>query len=104
MASSDRHCLGIFVLVSLGIFVVIIFIRIWFVNSPQDQIIILRGVFDEVDEILSELLGGEGVGVVVILPCGRLIDGHPSPITYFFSLKIVGVDGIYDTTITILEL
>ena len=93
-----------FFLVSFGLFIVIIFIRIWFINSPQDQIIILRGVFDEVDEIISELPWDEGVGIVVILPCGRLIDGHPSPITYLFSLNIVGVDGIDDTTITILEL
>ena len=60
MASSNQHCLGIFVTVSLSIFVIIIFIGIFFINYSQDQIIILRGVLDEADYIISELLGDKG--------------------------------------------
>ena len=64
----------------------------------------MRVVFDEVDEILSELPGCEGVRIIVILPNGRLSDGHPPPVTLFFSLKIDRLDGIDDTIVLILEL
>ena len=64
----------------------------------------MRGVLDEVDEILSELPGGDGFSIIVIIPHGRISDGHPSPIPYFFSLKISMVDGIDYTIIIILEL
>ena len=57
MDISNHHRLGIFVVVSLGIFIIIIFIRIWFISYHQDQIIILRGVLDEADNILGELPG-----------------------------------------------
>ena len=43
-----QNCLCIFIVVSFGVFVIIIFIRIWFINCSQDQIFILGGVLDEV--------------------------------------------------------
>ena len=55
MKISNQHRLGIFIILSLGISIIIILVRIYFINYPQEQIIILRGVIDEVDEILSEL-------------------------------------------------
>ena len=96
--SSNQHYLGIFVVVSLDIFIIIIFVRMWFINYPKDQIIILRGVFYEVDEILGEFPGDEGVRILVLLPHGRLADGNPSPITYLFQLNIARVDGIWVTS------
>ena len=101
---SNQHRLGTFVILSLGIFIVIILIRIWFINYPPYQIIILRGVLDEVDEILSELPGDKGVSINVLLPHGMLADDHSPPITYFFPLNIARVDGIGDNIIIILEL
>ena len=99
--SSNQHYLGIFVVVSLDIFIIIIFVRMWFINYPKDQIIILRGVFYEVDEILGEFPGDEGVRILVLLPHGRLADGNPSPITYLFQLNISRVDGIWVTYSTV---
>ena len=64
----------------------------------------MRGVLDEVDDILRELPGYEGVRITVLLPHGRLKHGHPSPINHFFTLKISRVDGIYYTIIIIIEL
>ena len=84
MAGSNQHRLGILIFFSLGLFIIIIFIRIWFINYHQDKIIILRVVLGEVDDVFSELPGEEGVGIIVLLPHGRLIDGHPSPNPYFF--------------------
>ena len=55
MKISNQHRLGIFIILSLGISIIIILVRIYFINYPQEQIIILRGVIDEVDEILSEI-------------------------------------------------
>ena len=60
MAISNQRCLGIFIIVSFVIFIIMIFIRKWFINYPQYQIIILMGVLDEVDDIISELPGDEG--------------------------------------------
>ena len=68
------------------------------------KIFILRGVLDEVDDILRELPGYEGVRIIVLLPHGRLKYGHPSPIHHFFTLNISRVDGIYYTIIIIIEL
>ena len=76
MTSYKQHCSGIFFIVSFGLFIIIIFIRRWLINSSPDQIAILRGVIVEVDEILSELSGGEGDRNIVLLPRGRLADGH----------------------------
>ena len=84
ITNCNQHCSGIFVIFTLGIFIVTVLIRRWFINYPQDQIIILRVVFDEVDEILSELPGCEGVRIIVILPNGRLSDGHPPPHYFIF--------------------
>ena len=61
----------------------------------------LRGVLDGADEILSEIPWDEGVRIIVLLPHGRPEDGHPSPITSFFSLKIARIYGI-DYTIIII--
>ena len=61
------------------------------------KIIILRGVLDEVYQILSEI-------IVILLPHGRLADGHTPPITSFFSLNITGVYVIDDTISIILEM
>ena len=83
MSSYNQNCLGIFIIVSFEIFVVIISIRIWFINYYQDQIIILRGVLDEVDGILSEFPGDKGTSILVLLLHGRLEDGHPPPILTF---------------------
>ena len=82
-----------FIVVFFGIFVIIIFIRKWFINYYQDQIVILRVVFDEVDDILSELPWYKGVNIFVPIPYGRLVDGHPYPVTSFFSLNIFRFDG-----------
>ena len=54
----------------------------------------LRGVLDELDEILSEFPGDEGVSIIVLLPHGRLAYENPSPIPYLFLLNIVRVDVI----------
>ena len=72
MASSNPHCLGIFIIFSFLFFVIVIFIRRRFINYPQDLIIILMGVLDEVDEIISELPGDEAFSILVFLPHGRL--------------------------------
>ena len=69
----------------------IIFIRIWFINYSQDQIVIPRSAIDEVDEILIEIPGNEGVRIIALLPHGRLKYGHPSPITYFLNSKLLGL-------------
>ena len=61
-------------------------------------------VFDDVDEILSELPGGEGVRILVLLQHGRLVDGRTSPIYSFFPLRIARVDGIDYTIIIILDM
>ena len=91
--SYNQHRLSIFIVSSLGLFVIFIFIRIWFINYPQDQIIMLRGVIDEVYEILSELPGSNGFRILVLLPHGRLEDGHPYPIPclFLFNINRVGV-------------
>ena len=57
MYSYNHHCLGIFIIVSFGRFIILIFIRLQLINYSQEEIVILRCVFDEVDEILSELTG-----------------------------------------------
>ena len=88
----------------MGLFIIIILIRIWFINYTQDQIIILRGAIDEVDEILSELPGDEGVRIIVLLPHERLAYGHPSPVNSLFTLKIPRFYGIYDTIIITIEM
>ena len=64
----------------------------------------MRGVLDEVDEILSELSGDKDVRIIVILQHGRLEYGHPPPINYFFPLNISSLDVIYDTITKIIEL
>ena len=64
----------------------------------------MRGVLDEVDEILSELPAEKGVRILVVLPHGRFADGHPYPIPSFFSLKIARVDATDYTIIIILEM
>ena len=89
MAGYNQLCLGIFIIVSFGIIIIIIFIIRWFINYSQDQIVILRGVLDEVYEIISEISGDEGVVIIIILPNWRLADGHASPISYFFHLRLV---------------
>ena len=61
----------------------------------------MRGVLDEVYDILSELPGEEGARILALLPHRRLEDGHLSPIPYFFSLKIARIYGI-DYTIIII--
>ena len=104
MYRSNPHHLGIFVIVSLGLFIIIIFISIFFIHYTHDHIIVLRGVIYEVDDILSELPGDEGVGIFVLIPHGRLAYGHPSPIPYSFPINISTVDGIDDTINIILEL
>ena len=104
MVDSNQHCLGIFIIFTLGVFIVIIFIMRFFINYPQEKNIILRGVIDDLDEILSELPGDEGVRIIILLPHGRLAGFHPYPITYFFSLNITWDNGIYYTIIIILEM
>ena len=104
MASYNQNYLGILIIVSLGILIIIILIRRGFIKYYQYQITILRGVMNEVDEILSELPGEEGVRITFIFPHGRLVDGHPSPITSFLSPNIARLYGIYYTIITTLEL
>ena len=100
----NLHCLDIFIIFSFGIFIIIILIRIWFINYYQEQIVILRGVLDEVDDILVEVSGDKGYRIIVLLPHWRLADGHTPPINSFLPLKIYRVDGIYYTIIIILEL
>ena len=105
MSRYNQNCLWIFAIVSFRVLIVIIFISIGFIKKlSQDQIVILRGVLDEVDYILSELPGGEGVRILVLLPHGRLVDGHTYPIASFFALNISRVYGIYYTIIIILEM
>ena len=103
-ASSNQHLLGIFIIVSLVLFIITISLRRLFIKFPQEKIIVLRGVLDEVDDILMELPGDEGFRVLVLLPHKRLAYGHPYPIPSFFSLKIARVNGIDDTIIITLEL
>ena len=67
MAISNQNCLGSFIVVSLVIFIITIFIKIWFNNYPQYQIIILGVVLDEVGDILSKLPGCEGVIIIILL-------------------------------------
>ena len=102
MGIYNQFCLGILITVSFGIFFIIILIRRWFINYSQDQIVILRGVLEKVDSTLSELPGEESVRILFLLKYGRLADGCPTPILYFFSLKISRVGGIYYTIIIIL--
>ena len=71
---------------------------------PQYQIIILRGVLDEVDDIIIELPGDEGVRILVLLPHRRLADGHPPLILSFFPIKISRFDGIDNNIIITLEI
>ena len=104
MARYNQHCLGIFILFSLWILIIIIFIGRCFINYSQDLIIILRGVFDELYYLLSEIIGDKGVIILVLLPRGGLTDGHLSPIPYVFALNTARVYSIYDTTVIILEL
>ena len=85
MASSNQNRLGTFIIVSLRIFIIIIFIGRWFINSTQDQIMMLRGFIDDVDEILSGFPGNKGVRILVLLPNGRLEDGNTYPTPYFFT-------------------
>ena len=101
IARYNQNFVSIFIIVSFGIFIIIIFFSRWFINYYQDQTIILRGVLDEVDEIISELPGDEGVRILVLLPHGRLADDNPSPITYLFQLNISRVDGIWVTYSTV---
>ena len=77
MDSSNQHHLGLFIIALLRLFNVIIFISLSISNDNQDQIIILRGVLDDIDDILSEILGHEGVVVLVVIPHVRLLDVHP---------------------------
>ena len=102
--SYNQNYLGIFIIISLGRLIIIIFIRIWFINYTQDQIIILRGVLDELDEIFSGLPGDQGVRIVLLPTHGKHVDGHPPPITSFFPLKIARVYGIDDNISILLEL
>ena len=97
MDGSNQHRLLLLIVVSLGPFVIIIFIKIWFINYPQDQIIILKGAIDEVGEILGEIPGDEDVIIVVLLPYGRLSDGYKYPTPYLFTLIISRSDGIWVT-------
>ena len=53
MARYNQHRLVILIIVSLGVFFVIIFMRRWLINYTQDQVIILRRFFGEIDKILS---------------------------------------------------
>ena len=81
----------------MEIFIIIIFIRIWVINYSKDQIIMLRGVLDEVYNILSELWGYEGVSILLPITHGRLAYGHPYPSPCLFILNISRVDGIWVT-------
>ena len=81
-----------------------IFIGRCFINYPQDQIIILRGVLDEVDDILSTLPGDEDIRILVLPSHGKLAYFRPHPIPYYFTLHISRFNGIDDTMIIILEL
>ena len=104
ISSYNQNCLGILIMIYLGLLIIIIFIRRWFINYTQDQIIILRGVLDELDEIFSELPGDEGVRILLLHTHGRHADGHPPPFPSFFPLKIAKVYGIDYNIIIILEL
>ena len=104
MDSYNQNWVFILVFFPFGIFFSIIFIRRRFIKYSQDQIVIFRGVLDEVYDILSEVQGDELVRILVLLPHVRLVDGHTSPIPSFFSLKITRVDGIDYTIIMILEI
>ena len=95
------HGFGIFIIVSLGIFVIIISIMIWFINFPQDQIIILRGNLDEVDKIISELSGNEGVKLFYSSHMGGLQVSIHTPFLPF-TRNIAMVNITDDTTIIIL--
>ena len=97
MDSSNHHCFLIFIVKYLEIFIIIIFIRIWVINYSKDQIIMLRGVLDEVYDILSELWGYEGVSILLPITHGRLAYGHPYPSPCLFILNISRVDGIWVT-------
>ena len=66
MDRSNHHSLGIFIIVYLRIFIIIIFIRIWSINYPQDQTIITRDVRDEVDDILSKIPENKGFGILLL--------------------------------------
>ena len=77
MAIFNYHRLGILFIISLYIFIIIIFIRVWFVNYPQEQIIILMVALDELDVILSEPSGGKCVRGIIILPRLNILDVHP---------------------------
>ena len=79
-------------MVYFGIFNIIILISICFINYYQEQILIFRGVIDEVDKIISELPGDEGVSIIVLTPHGKLVYGHSPPIPSFFPLKISRVN------------
>ena len=94
MERSNQHHLGIFVVVYLGIFIIIIIIRIWFINYLLDPIIIFRGILDKLDDTLSEIPGDDNVRIFVLIPHGKLEYGHPYPIPYLFTLKIDRVDGL----------
>ena len=72
MARYNQHCLGILLISPFGVFIIIVFISIWFINYYQDQIVILWGLIDEVDEIISELTEDEGVSIIVLPPHWRL--------------------------------
>ena len=104
MTSCNQIHLGVFIVAYLRLFSSIIFSRRFTIKYPQDQIIILRSVIDELDEVLRKIPGDEGVVVILLLPHGRLSDGHTSYIPSFLPFKIVRVYGIYDTIIIILEL
>ena len=77
MAIFNYHRLGILFIISLYIFIIIIFIRVWFVNYPQEQIIILMVALDELDVILSEPSGDKCVRGIIILPRLNILDVHP---------------------------
>ena len=104
MTISNHIHLGVFIVASLRLFSSIIFIRRFIINYPQNQIIILRGVIDELDEVIRELLGDEGVLFILLLPHGRVSDSHTSYINSFPPFNIVRVYGVYDTIIIILEM
>ena len=64
----------------------------------------MRGVFDELDETLSELPGENGVRILVLPQHGRLADGYTHPITSFTPLNIARVNGIDYDIIIILDM
>ena len=103
MDISNQHPLGVLIIVSLGIFIIIIFIRVWFIKYNQDKIIIFRGVLDEVYNILSELPGEEGASIIVILTW-ESCRWTSTPHSLFFPLDNYSVNGINGTIIIIIEL